>query len=70
MRGEMDPLLDKHEKFEELMASDMDHWLCNMYFEIVKLPRYVACIRLSICRHLFCNMLYSYNILKIRHHYL
>lgn len=42
MRGEMDPILDKHEKFEELMASDMDHWLCNMYFEIVKLPRHLA----------------------------
>lgn len=53
MRGEMDPILDKHEKFEELMASDMDHWLCNMYFEIVKLPRYVACIGLLICTHLF-----------------
>jgi hypothetical protein len=39
LRGEMDALLDKHEKMEELMASDMDHWLCNMYFEIVKLPR-------------------------------
>lgn len=64
MRGEMDPILDKHEKFEELMASDMDHWLCNMYFEIVKLPRYVACIGLLICQICFTvpGMLYSNNI--------
>lgn len=64
MRGEMDPILDKHEKFEELMASDMDHWLCNMYFEIVKLPRYVACIGLLICQNCFTvpGMLYSNNI--------
>ena len=32
--------IDKHEKIEELMASDLDHWLCNLYFEVVKLPRY------------------------------
>lgn len=67
MRGEMDPILDKHEKFEELMASDMDHWLCNMYFEIVKLPRYVACIGLLICQICFTvpGMLYSNNIYNI-----
>lgn len=39
LRGEMDNRIDKHEKIESLMASDIDHWLCNVYFEIVKLPR-------------------------------
>ncbi|XP_046362564.2 uncharacterized protein LOC124139499 [Haliotis rufescens] len=42
LRGEMDPNIDKHEKIEELMASDLDHWMSNLYFEIVKLPRYMA----------------------------
>lgn len=35
----MDPHIDKHEKIEELMADDLENWLCNLYFEIVKLPR-------------------------------
>ncbi|KAK7091940.1 uncharacterized protein [Littorina saxatilis] len=42
LRGPMDTNIDKHEKLEELMASDLDHWLCNLYFEVVKLPRYYA----------------------------
>ena len=39
LRGDMDPHIDKHEKIEELMAEDLENWLCNLYFEIVKLPR-------------------------------
>ena len=39
LRGEMDPVITKHDTIEELISEDMDHWLCNMYFEIVKLPR-------------------------------
>ena len=39
LRGDMDPHIDKHEKIEELMADDLENWLCNLYFEIVKLPR-------------------------------
>ena len=35
----MDPTIDKHETIEELMADDLENWLCNLYFEIVKLPR-------------------------------
>ncbi|KAL8561388.1 hypothetical protein ACOMHN_063315 [Nucella lapillus] len=42
LRGPMDMDIDKHEKIEELMASDLDHWLANLYFEVVKLPRYYA----------------------------
>lgn len=42
LRGDMDPTIDKHEKIEELMADDLENWLCNLYFEIVKLPRYMA----------------------------
>ncbi|KAJ8020621.1 hypothetical protein HOLleu_40259 [Holothuria leucospilota] len=42
LRGEFDPRIEKHEVVEKLMASDLDHWMCNMYFEIIKLPRYIA----------------------------
>ncbi|KAK3732447.1 hypothetical protein RRG08_037451 [Elysia crispata] len=42
LRGPMDPEIDKHEKIEELIASDLDHWMCNLYFDIIKLPRYFA----------------------------
>ena len=45
--GEMDPDITKHEKIEWLVSSNIDHWLCNIYFEIVKLPRYVTCWVLS-----------------------
>ena len=51
----MDHLVDKHEKVEELMASDLDHWLCNMYFEIVKLPRYVYMYMLYL---IYCKILF------------
>ena len=39
LRGMMDPSLDKHEKIETLIATDVDNWLCNLYFELVRLPR-------------------------------
>lgn len=39
LRGQMDADISKHEKIEELMASDLDHWLCNLYFHVIKLPR-------------------------------
>ncbi|PVD32684.1 hypothetical protein C0Q70_08129 [Pomacea canaliculata] len=42
LRGQMDADISKHEKIEELMASDLDHWLCNLYFHVIKLPRYFA----------------------------
>ncbi|XP_072175940.1 uncharacterized protein [Diadema setosum] len=42
LRGEMDTRIELHESIEKLMASDLDHWLCNVYFEIVRLPRYMA----------------------------
>ena len=42
LRGDIDPSIDKHEKLEELMACDLENWLCNLYFEVIKLPRYLA----------------------------
>ncbi|XP_057308593.1 uncharacterized protein LOC130646936 [Hydractinia symbiolongicarpus] len=42
LRGDMDPGIDKFEIIEKLMAEDLENWLCNFYFEIIKLPRYMA----------------------------
>jgi hypothetical protein len=42
LRGDIDPSIDKHEKLEELMARDLENWLCNLYFQVLKLPRYLA----------------------------
>lgn len=42
LRGDMDPGIDNFQTIEKLMATDLEHWLCNFYFEIIKLPRYMA----------------------------
>ncbi|KAL4218371.1 Orofacial cleft 1 candidate [Mactra antiquata] len=42
LRGEMDPGIEKHETIERLISGELDHWLCNLYMEIVKLPRYLG----------------------------
>ena len=41
LRGERDPYIDRHSRIEQIMAKDLDSWLCNFYFEIQKLPRSV-----------------------------
>ena len=41
LRGDMDPGIDNFQTIEKLMATDLEHWLCNFYFEIIKLPRYL-----------------------------
>ena len=48
LRGDMDTSIDKHEKIEELMADDLENWLCNLYFEVVKLPRYGEKLSLAL----------------------
>lgn len=42
LRGDMDPGIDTYQRMEELMAEDIDHWLCNLYFDVVLLPRYMT----------------------------
>ncbi|XP_062898899.1 uncharacterized protein ofcc1, partial [Mobula hypostoma] len=39
LRGCQDLRIDEFRKIEDLMSSDIDHWLCNLYFQIMKLPR-------------------------------
>ena len=38
----MDSQIDRHERIEQLISSDLDHWMANIYFDIVRLPRYLA----------------------------
>ena len=44
LRGTIDPSIDKFQTVEELIAFDLEHWLCNLYFEINKLPRLIFII--------------------------
>uniref|UniRef100_W5N6K7 Orofacial cleft 1 candidate gene 1 protein n=1 Tax=Lepisosteus oculatus TaxID=7918 RepID=W5N6K7_LEPOC len=39
LRGQPDPAIDQFQKIEDLMSSDLDNWLCNLYFQVKKLPR-------------------------------
>ncbi|XP_053269037.1 uncharacterized protein ofcc1 [Pleuronectes platessa] len=38
LRGEPNTQLDQFKKIEGLLSSDLDHWLCNMYFQVKRLP--------------------------------
>lgn len=40
LRGERDPMLDRHADIEERIHTNLDLWLCNVYFELKRLPRY------------------------------
>ncbi|XP_034562838.1 uncharacterized protein LOC117829320 [Notolabrus celidotus] len=50
LRGEPNTQLDRFRVIEALMSSDLDHWLCNLYFQIKRLPSggQEHCIALSI----------------------
>ncbi|MEQ2278554.1 hypothetical protein AMECASPLE_000145 [Ameca splendens] len=38
VRGEPSPRLDQFKKIEAIISSDLDHWLCNLYFQVKKYP--------------------------------
>ncbi|XP_061661545.1 uncharacterized protein ofcc1 [Syngnathoides biaculeatus] len=38
LRGEPNMQVDQFQKIEALISTDLDHWLCNMYFQIRRLP--------------------------------
>ncbi|XP_023251226.1 uncharacterized protein LOC111646062 [Seriola lalandi dorsalis] len=38
LRGEPNTQMDQFKKIEDLISSDLDHWLCNMYFQVKRLP--------------------------------
>ncbi|XP_017664146.1 PREDICTED: uncharacterized protein LOC108494298 isoform X3 [Lepidothrix coronata] len=39
LRGHYDPKVDRFKKIENFICQDLDHWLCNLYFQITKLPQ-------------------------------
>ncbi|XP_010789714.1 uncharacterized protein ofcc1 [Notothenia coriiceps] len=53
LRGEPNTRLDQFKKIEAVISSDLDHWLCNLYFQVKRLPSGTSgvperCITLSI----------------------
>ncbi|ELW71748.1 hypothetical protein TREES_T100000135 [Tupaia chinensis] len=38
LRGHYDQKLSNFRKIEDLICLDLDHWLCNLYFQVIKLP--------------------------------
>uniref|UniRef100_A0A8D2BE56 Orofacial cleft 1 candidate gene 1 protein n=1 Tax=Sciurus vulgaris TaxID=55149 RepID=A0A8D2BE56_SCIVU len=38
LRGHYDQNSSSFRKIEDLICLDLDHWLCNLYFQVVKLP--------------------------------
>ncbi|XP_066428368.1 uncharacterized protein [Molothrus aeneus] len=39
LRGHYDSKIDRFKKIEDFISQDLDHWLCNLYFQIIKLPQ-------------------------------
>ncbi|XP_064016947.1 uncharacterized protein LOC135184794 isoform X3 [Pogoniulus pusillus] len=39
LRGHYDSRVDRFQKIENFISQDLDHWLCNLYFQIIKLPQ-------------------------------
>uniref|UniRef100_A0A8C3GGX7 Orofacial cleft 1 candidate gene 1 protein n=1 Tax=Cairina moschata TaxID=8855 RepID=A0A8C3GGX7_CAIMO len=39
LRGHYDSKIDRFKKIENLIFQDLDHWLCNLYFQMIKLPQ-------------------------------
>ncbi|XP_074549949.1 uncharacterized protein ofcc1 isoform X3 [Halichoeres trimaculatus] len=50
LRGEPNAQLDRFKEIEALVSSDLDHWLCNLYFQLRRLPTGAQerCITLSV----------------------
>ena len=34
LRGHPDPEVDQFRKIESLVSTDLDNWLCNLYFQV------------------------------------
>ncbi|XP_061850906.1 uncharacterized protein LOC104551953, partial [Colius striatus] len=39
LRGHYNSKVDRFKKIEKCISQDLDHWLCNLYFQIIKLPQ-------------------------------
>ncbi|KAG8571724.1 hypothetical protein GDO81_011763 [Engystomops pustulosus] len=40
LRGHYESRIDRFTKIEDLIMADLDNWLCNLYFQVIKLPLY------------------------------
>uniref|UniRef100_A0A8C2UZ15 Orofacial cleft 1 candidate gene 1 protein n=1 Tax=Chinchilla lanigera TaxID=34839 RepID=A0A8C2UZ15_CHILA len=38
LRGRYEQTLNSFREIEDLICSDLDHWLCNLYFQVIQLP--------------------------------
>ncbi|KAL6070791.1 hypothetical protein STEG23_029337, partial [Scotinomys teguina] len=38
LRGNYDQKLDSFRKIEDVICQDLDQWLCNLYFKVIKTP--------------------------------
>uniref|UniRef100_A0A8C6XRM6 Uncharacterized protein n=1 Tax=Naja naja TaxID=35670 RepID=A0A8C6XRM6_NAJNA len=43
LRGHYDSRIDRFQKIEKLISSDLDHWLCNLYFQVVSVVKRDTC---------------------------
>ncbi|XP_078254554.1 uncharacterized protein ofcc1 [Rhinoraja longicauda] len=60
LRGHQDQRIDEFRKIEALMSSDVDHWVCNLYFQMIKLPKSLVglethAVELQLPRQLLCS---------------
>ncbi|XP_026056603.1 uncharacterized protein ofcc1 [Carassius auratus] len=39
LRGSPNPSLNQFRRIEHLLSTDLDNWLCNLYFQVKRLPR-------------------------------
>uniref|UniRef100_A0A3B5LB05 Uncharacterized protein n=1 Tax=Xiphophorus couchianus TaxID=32473 RepID=A0A3B5LB05_9TELE len=44
IRGEPSPQLDQFKKIEAIISSDLDHWLCNLYFQVIRWIKIILCL--------------------------
>ncbi|XP_023567825.1 uncharacterized protein LOC101580438 [Octodon degus] len=42
LRGHYEQKLNSFRKIEDLICLDLDHWLCNLYFQVIKLPLHLG----------------------------
>nr|XP_048286288.1 uncharacterized protein LOC125397828 [Myodes glareolus] len=42
LRGNYDWKLDSFRKIEDLICEDLDQWLCNLYFKVIKTPLHLS----------------------------
>uniref|UniRef100_UPI00398ED48A uncharacterized protein ofcc1 n=1 Tax=Pristiophorus japonicus TaxID=55135 RepID=UPI00398ED48A len=65
LRGHRDCKINEFRKIEDLISTDIDHWLCNLYFQVIKLPKSLVgqkeyAVELQLARHFLSSPECSY----------